>query len=149
MKRKNYVSGFGEKDPDIHEFLRPDNTDPWKAGASGHGRNARYAQGDNAGDNGMHGDFSTDDWRDDSRWFGHGVSDTGDTDRVHDELYALIDRQADQPSGPILGGGGPVSDNKHGGVGAGKPRFAPKNLGHAGQKNWDSVGGRDRSGGRR
>jgi hypothetical protein len=31
--------------------------------------------------------------------------------RVHERLSRLIDNQKDQPAGPMLGGGGPVSNN--------------------------------------
>jgi hypothetical protein len=56
-------------------------------------------------------------------------------------LSGLIDGQRDQLAGKLLGGGGPVSDNKHGGVGPGKPRFAPKNVGARGQIDRSSRGG--------
>jgi len=39
---KKYVSGYGETDPDINQFLRPDNTDPYASNASGVGYNARW-----------------------------------------------------------------------------------------------------------
>jgi hypothetical protein len=129
----------------MEDELQPPNTNPWKASASGQGYHARYDD-----DAGTH------------NYAGHGVdgagdneaflraSDTGpDIDAPHQRLSGLIDGQYDHPAGKLLGGGGPVSDNKYGGVGPGRPRFAQKNVGAAGQKNWDSKGGRDRTGGRR
>ncbi len=38
-----------------------------------------------------------------------------------DHELDLLDNQADQPAGKMLGGGGPVNKNKH--VGKGPPRF--------------------------
>jgi hypothetical protein len=137
--------GAPNKDDSLEDFLKPSNTDPYQASASGHGFNARFDD-----DAGTH------------NYAGHGVdgagdneaflraSDTGpDIDAPHQRLSGLIDNQADLPAGRQLGGGGPVSDNKHGGVRPGRPRYAAKNVGAAGQKNWDSKGGRDCNGGRR
>jgi len=127
MPRKNYVSGFGEKDPDAAQFLKPSNTNQYEASASGVGYNARWD--DDAGTSGNNNDFGTDGWQDNSNYMRSAASWTGDADDVHQKLTALIDGQYDQPAGKLLGGGGPVSDNKHGGVGPGKPRFAPKGPG--------------------
>jgi hypothetical protein len=136
-----YRKGFGEQDPDIESFLRPDNTDPWaQGGNSGVGYNAKFS--DCQGDNGRGGNYSVDSWGDNSQYTGAGRH--GDIDAPHQELSYLIDDQRDQPAGELLGGGGPVSDNKVGGVGPGRPRFAPKPPGR--QINRDSLGGVNRAG---
>jgi hypothetical protein len=114
------IEGFGERDKGAAAFLKPDNTNPFETSASGHS-------------------YQGERW-DDERGYrrGLGVYSSDDTDSFlrpsqdrtdHGEgslpdQYHLIDDQVDQPAGPMLGGGGPVSKNK--GVGAGPPRFKPK-----------------------
>jgi hypothetical protein len=136
---RKYKTGYGEVDPDIDQFLKPDNTDPYKASASGVGYNARYD--DDAGTSGKNNNYGVDSWGDNSDYIGGWH---GDVDQPHQSLSGLIDGQEDQPAGPLLGGGGPVSDNKVGGVGPGRPRFAPKPPGR--QINRDSLGGVNRAG---
>jgi hypothetical protein len=138
VRRKNYVSGFGEKDPDIHEFLSPSNTNPYEASASGVGYNS--TKDDERGfERGALG-FTHDD-----RSF-RSPSWTGDVDNVNANHGYLIDNDPSLPSNKLVAGGGPLSQK--GGIGAGPSRHAPKNIGHAGQQNRDSRGGRDRAGGR-
>jgi hypothetical protein len=146
MAKKNYVEGFGEQAPDIKEFLRPSNTDPFQASASDVGYNSRWAAGDDDGTRDYAG-YGVD-GADDCAAFVR-PSWTGDRDYAHQEIYGIVDNQSDQPAGKILGGGGPVSDNKHGGVGDGDPRFAPKKHGPSTQINRESAGGVDRNLGRR
>jgi hypothetical protein len=124
----------------MEDELQPPNTNPWDASASRHGRNKKFD--DDAGT---------------YNYAGHGVggagdneaflraSDTGpDIDAPHQRLSGLIDDS--QPYDPVLTGGAPLTRGK--GIGPGSPRHAPKNLGPSSQKNWDSRGGRDRTGGR-
>jgi hypothetical protein len=100
---------------------------------------------DNAGTHNLAGHGV--DGADDSAEFLRPSSGGIDYDAPHERLAGIIDGQYDQPAGKLLGGGGPVSDNKHGGVGPGRPRFAPKNLGSkASQHNYGSKGGVDRRG---
>jgi hypothetical protein len=68
-----------------------------------------------------------------------------DIDRAHQNLGSIVDSDDGMGSGnKLTGGGGPIPQSHD--VGEGKPRFASK----AGNKvqNWDSKGGRDRTGGR-
>ena len=142
--RKQINKGFYGFADDSADFLKPSNTDPYEASASGVGHNAKFDDdnGFSRGEGQYAYDASCDEFL--------RPSTTGpDIDAPHTRLSGLIDGQNDQPAGRLLGGGGPVSDNKHGGVGPGRPRYAAKNVGAAGQKNWDSKGGRDRNGGRR
>src|SRR6266513_140844 len=64
MPKKNYVSGFGEKDPDAAEFLKPDRS-PWDAEASGHQYTARYRDDSGASRGSIHADSD-----------GHGLVNT-------------------------------------------------------------------------
>jgi len=141
-KHKDYISGHGEKDPDAALWLKPTCTDPYKHSASDVGYNARWD--DDGGTSGKRDSLGTDGWDDNSSFTPEAPSWQGDHDAPHQRLSALIDGQVDQPAGPLVGGGGPVSDNKHGGVGDGPPRYRSK----AGNKvqNRDSRGGVDRSG---
>jgi hypothetical protein len=142
MSKKFHPQSHGDPDPDIEQFLRRDSgSDFWKAEASGHGYNAKFD--DNGGTSGKRDSYGVDGWDDNSSFTPEAPSWQGDRDGIHERLSALIDNQADLPSGKMLPGGGPVSDNKHGGVGHGKPRFAPKS---AQVRNRESRGGVDRSG---
>jgi hypothetical protein len=124
--------GYGD-DPNNFDFLSPSNTNPFlDDGHSTVGYNARF-----------------DDAAGSSNYAGHGVDGAVDNEaflspsqartdesyeNIHQNLYRLIDGQADQPSGPMLTGGGPVSDNvperdSGGGWGGSDrkgARFAPK-----------------------
>ena len=120
--------GFAVSEDD-EAFLKA-NTDPWKASASGEGYQGRRWDDDTGykrGEQSMGGDESS--------FLRPSQSET-DWDAPHERLSRLIDGQVDQPAGEILGGGGPVSDNKVGGVGAGKPRYKS----NAGIKKNDSDG---------
>ena len=120
MPKKNYVSGFGEKDDEAASFLKPDNTNPWEASPSGEsyaGRRWDDSKGYKRGEQSMGGDKSS---------FLRPSQSQTDWDSPHERLSVLIDGQVDQPAGKHLGGGGPVSDNKVGGVGPGKVRYKPK-----------------------
>jgi hypothetical protein len=66
-------------------------------------------------------------------WKHEGVAGGSGRAALPDQ-YHLIDGQVDQPAGPMLGGGGPVSKNR--GVGEGKLRFKS----NAGRKNNDHDG---------
>jgi len=141
--------GFYGFETDDEQFLKPDpngGTDPYKTKSANVGYDSRWKSGDHAGthDRG-YGDGT---WAADNEAF-LAASWKGDVDAPHGELYGLIDGQEDLPADKRLTGGGPVSANKHGGVGKGPPKFAPKDVGHSGQINRDSRGGRDRTGGRR
>jgi hypothetical protein len=134
--------GFQGFKSDEEEFLKPSNTNPYEQSASGVGFNAKFDD-----------DAGTKDWA------GYGVdgandteafarpSWTGDVDAPHQGLGGLVDDVDGMGSGnKLTGGGGPLT--KDYGVADGKPRYAAKNVGAAGQKNRDSRGGRDRTGGR-
>jgi hypothetical protein len=118
VRRKNYVSGFGEKDPDANAFLKPDNTNPFEASASGvgyHGNRFDDDTGYKRGQQSMGGDeasFLKPSW-------------TGDLPDVHDKLADIIDSDESMGSGnKITGGGGALSKGR--GIGSGGPRFEPK-----------------------
>jgi hypothetical protein len=131
--RKQINRGFYGFKTDEAEFLKPSNTDPYVAEASGAGYNSTKDD-DRGFERGALG--FTDDDKDFRR-----PSFTGDTDYVHGALYGLIDGQEDLGSGnKLTGGGGPVSDNKYGGVGSGKAP-ASRSPGHRGQTVRGSRGG--------
>lgn len=137
---KKYRSGFGEQDPDINSFLRPDEnggTNPYSHSPSDAGYNSRWSDSDGyeRGEVGFKGS-------DDASFL--KPSWTGDVDNVNANHGYLIDNDPSLPNGKLLNGGGPLSQK--GGIGAGPPRHAPKNVGHSGQKNWDSRGGVNRGG---
>jgi hypothetical protein len=139
VRRKNYVSGFGEKDPDAQAFLRSDPS-PWNAdGHSTVGFNAKFE--DDAGTRDYAG-YGVD-GADDSEAFLR-PSSVGDIDGVNANHGYLIDNDPSLPNNKLLAGGGPLSQK--GGIGAGPPRHAPKNVGHAGQQNRDARGGIDKTG---
>ncbi len=139
MPKKNYVSGFGEKDPDAAEFLKA-NTDPWKASASGEGYQGRRWDDDTGYRRGEQSRGGSQAWEsraaDEAAFLRPSQSET-DWDAPHEKLSVLIDGQKDFGSGnKLTGGGGPVSDNKVGGVGPGKVRYKS----NAGLKKNDSDG---------
>jgi hypothetical protein len=125
MPRKNYVSGFGEQDPDAAAFLKPDNTDPINMGdASGHGYNARWDDDSGARRGAEYG-------------FSNSVGDksflspsqTQTYDAPENERFAdLIDSAEGMGSGNALtGGGGPLTQRY--GIGSGKRRYPAKGPG--------------------
>ena len=116
MPRKNYVSGFGEKDPDAKSFLEVDR-DPWDASASGQGYNSRWDD-DTGVERGAEYGFSN--TADDKAFL--RPSSLGDYDVAHERLAGLIDDS--QPYDPRLTGGTGLTHGK--GVGDGKPRYTPK-----------------------
>jgi hypothetical protein len=104
MYDKKNLKSYGAGGEDDADFLAVDDADGnWTAGASGHGYNARW---------------------NDERGYERGTgaytdSDSGLVNKLSDEAQAnirdignLIDSEQDQPTGPITGGGGPVSDNE-------------------------------------
>jgi hypothetical protein len=116
--------------PDDEAFLKA-NSNPWEAEASGHGYNARFSD-DDGWKRGEQSRSGLDAWQsrggDDLDWQRPSQDRTDESgDRVHQELYRLIDNQVDLGSGnKMTGGGGPVSENKVGGVGDGKIRHPVK-----------------------
>jgi hypothetical protein len=120
MPKKNYVSGFGEKDPDAAAFLKPENTNPFKMGdASGLGYNSKFDD-DTGFERGALG-FTDDDKAfrrpSQSKTYGH--------EGAHDRLANIIDSDESMGSGnKMTGGGGPLSQKR--GVGSGPPRYRPK-----------------------
>ena len=139
--RKQINRGFYGFETDDAEFLKPDNTNPYKASSSKVNYSAHYD--DDAGTRNLacSGIDGSDDLADFLR-----PSFTGDVDYAHQNLGQIVDDAEGMGSGsPLLGGGGPLS--KDYGVADGKPRFASR----AGNKvqNRDSLGGRDKPGSRR
>jgi hypothetical protein len=132
--RKQINRGFYGFETDDAEFLKPSNTNPYEASASGVGFNAKFDD-DRGYEVGALG------FTDDDPAF-RSPSWTGDKDYVQGGAYRVVDNQQDQPAGKILGGGGNVADN----VGQ-KPRRYASKAGNVVQ-NRDSRGGRDRAGGR-
>lgn len=59
----------------------------------------------------------------DDKQFGAPKHTTDSLKVQNGKEYSLIDNQADQPAGKMLGGGGPVSHNKRT---VGAPRYKPK-----------------------
>jgi hypothetical protein len=110
---------------DDEEFLKA-NTNPWKASSSG--QDSRWSD-DRGYERGEQSRGGSQAWEsrgaDDASFLAPSQSQT-DWDAPHERLSKLIDGQTDQPAGPILGGGGKVSSNKVGGVGAGPPRYKVK-----------------------
>jgi hypothetical protein len=124
MPKFNPNRGAPNKDDSLEDFLKPSNVDYYKHEASGVGYNAKFDDdsGYERGEGAYAYDASCDEFL--------LPSTTGpDIDAPHTRLSGLIDGQNDQPAGRLLGGGGPASDNKHGGVGPGRPRYAAKNVG--------------------
>jgi hypothetical protein len=115
------IKGFGDQDPDIESFLRPDGaagTDPWKAdGHSTVGYDAKFQDSDGFA-RGTLG-FTEDDpsFRSPS-W-------TGDRDDVNANHGYLIDNDPSLPSNKLIAGGGALSQK--GGIGAG-PRVMPRRM---------------------
>jgi hypothetical protein len=114
------AAGFG-RDDESESFLNGNTKDdPRVQSASGASYNAHDRYDDDTGY--RRGAQSQGD--DDASFL--RPSWTGERDDAHERLSGLIDGQVDQPSGPMLTGGGPVSSNKRGGVGDGTPRYRPK-----------------------
>jgi hypothetical protein len=115
--------------PDDEAFLKA-NTDPWKASSSGHDSRWSDDEGYKRGEQ-SRGNYPQA-WEskgaDDSDFLRPSQDRTDESgDYVQGELYRLIDNQVDMGSGnKMTGGGGPVSDNKVGGVGDGKIRYPAK-----------------------
>jgi hypothetical protein len=131
--KKQINKGFYGFESDDAEFLKVDNErGNWVASASGVGYNAKFD--DDYGYERGTGDYTD--------------SDSSLTNKLPDEAQAnirdigsLIYSQADQPTGPITGGGGPVSDNERDpddsscrGSGRKGPRYSNP-LGAKGQGN--------------
>jgi hypothetical protein len=134
--RKQINRGFYGFKTDDAEFLKPSNTNPYEASASG--VDYQGSRWDDDAEKGNHGFFS-----DDEAF--RRPSFTGDIDYAHQNLGQIVDDVDGMGSGnKLTGGGGPLTKNY--GVNDGRPRFASK----AGNKvqNRDSRGGRDRAGGR-
>jgi hypothetical protein len=99
---KKGAAGYGYE-PGDENFLAPDNADGnWTASASGDGYNAKFDD-DSGHVRGANWDDS------DSHGLRNKLSDAAQAS-IRDIGY-LIDGQVDQPAGPLLGGGGPLSDN--------------------------------------
>jgi hypothetical protein len=135
MYDKKNLKGYGASGEDDETFLAVDNArGNWVAGASKHGANAKF---------------------DDDYGYRRGLGEYSDEggdgavyNKLPDEAQAnirdigdLIYSQADQPTGPITGGGGPVSDNERdpddstwSGSGRKGPRYSNP-LGAKGQSN--------------
>jgi hypothetical protein len=102
---------------DDEEFLKA-TSNPWEASASGHGYQGERWDDDHGYRRGL-GAYATDD---EDPFLRPSQDRTDHDDVVHEDLNRLIDNQVDQPAGPMLTGGGPVSKN----VASGPPRFKPK-----------------------
>ena len=119
---------YGHAGKDDAEWQPKSDSNPWQHEASGHGYNARWDD-DSGVSRGEQSRGGSQAWEsraaDEAAFLSPSQSQT-DWDAPHERLSRLIDGQVDQPAGEILGGGGPVSDNKVGGVGPGKVRYKPK-----------------------
>jgi hypothetical protein len=112
--KKQINKGFYGFESDDAEFLRPDGaagTDPFKAdGHSTVGYNARFDDVAGTRDYEGYGDYRGE--RDEEAFLRPSTNRPHESDAsIHEDLADLIDGQRDQPTGPITGGGGPVSDN--------------------------------------
>ena len=129
MPKKNYVSGFGEKDPDIESFLKPSaGSDAWTQKASQNQYNARWDDdtGDVRGDTQRHSSATQNTWDDEANTAAflkasQTRTDHGDGRDEVDDIFS--DVMADQGPGPYGAGGSSV---KEVGGGSGPPRFKPK-----------------------
>lgn len=140
MSKKYGPQSHGDRDPDIEQFLKPDNTNPWDHKASGVGYNA--SKDDDGGTSGRRDSYGVDDWRGNDEFMAGDASvQNMDHDAPHQRLSALIDNDPSLPSGKLINGGGPLG--RTGGVGPGKARYAPKT---GPQVNRDSRGGISRQG---
>jgi hypothetical protein len=114
--KKQLNKGFYGFETDDAEFLKIDR-DPWEASASGHGRNAKFSD-----DDGFKRGAGAYTYADGG---GEVYNRLPSEQRVSDKLRDILDDVDGMGSGnAITGGGGPLSKSR--GVGAGKPRFAPK-----------------------
>jgi hypothetical protein len=121
--------GFKGFVTDDEEWLRPSQTNPYEASASGVGyQGSRWDDDAGTHDYAGHGD----DGATDAEAFLR-PSSYGDADYAHQNLGRIPDDVDGMGSGnKLTGGGGPLT--KDYGVADGKPRFAPKKPGH--QKGW-------------
>jgi hypothetical protein len=100
---------YGHGGADDSDFLIPSTeSDQWEASASGHGYNAKFSddRGHVRGTQSLGGDESSF-----LRASQNQTYEQGDGATVHERLSRLLDNQKDLPAGPMLTGGGPVSDN--------------------------------------
>jgi hypothetical protein len=113
--KKQINKGFYGFETDDAEFLKVER-DPWEASASGVGYNAKFD--DDYGYRAGQGAYS------DEGGDGALTNKLADerVDYAHEGLSPLIDDS--QPYDKLLTGGAGLTKGK--GVGAGKPRFAPK-----------------------
>jgi hypothetical protein len=118
MAKKNYISGFGDKDPGAADFLKPTNTNPWQTEASGHQYNGERWNDDRGYERGaqsMGGD------EDSFLRPSQTETDHGDRDSVQSIYRDVMDHAG--PGGPMLTGSALV---RQVGGGSGPPRFKPK-----------------------
>jgi hypothetical protein len=125
--------GSGQFTDDELAFLKPER-DPWEASASGIGYNAKFSDDD--------GHIRGANWNDsDDHGLRNKLADEHQ-EIAHQRLSRLIDGEYDQPSGPMLTGGGPVSenadDNSPGWKGSGRkgPRYSPKTGPQTNMTGW-------------
>lgn len=107
--KKNYVSGHGEQDPDIHEFLQKDIS-PWDHTSASGTYQARRFDDDTGHRRGAN-------WDDTDT---HGLVQKLPDERVdyaHEGLAPLIDDS--QPYNKLLAGGSKLTKGK--GIGSDKP----------------------------
>jgi hypothetical protein len=119
MPKFSPKKGFYGFECDDEKFLKPDNTDPFQASASGVG---------------YQGERWDDDYSSRSEYgFSHSADDDAflrpsdtvmDGGAVSDKHADLIDYSPGANAGEIMGGSGPLPKTK--GIGKGPPRFAPK-----------------------
>jgi len=123
--------GYGYN-PEDAAFLKPDSpSGSWKSDYSGASESGTY-QSRRWDDNTGH--FRGSNWDDsESHGLRNKLSDEYQ-EVAHERLAGLIDGQVDQPAGPLLGGGGGVSENapddSPGWSGSGRkgPRYPAKRL---------------------
>ena len=127
MARKNYISGFGDKDPGAADFLKPSSTNPYEAEPSRNQYNARWDD-ETGAERGQQSRGGSQAWEsrgaDDSDFLrpSQTRTDHGDgRDSVRD-IYSDV-MPVPTEAGDMLGGSGPVREV---GGGSGPPRFKPK-----------------------
>jgi hypothetical protein len=135
MYDKKNLKGYGASGKDDADFLKVENADGnWTAEPSGHGYNSRFQDSDG--------------WKRGTGTYSAEGGDGAVYNKLPDEAQAnirdigsLIDNERDQPTGPVTGGGGPVSDNERDpddstwrGSGRKGPRYSNP-LGAKGQGN--------------
>jgi hypothetical protein len=121
--RRALHKGGNVADDDV-EFLKPSSTNPFEAKSSG--QDSRWSDNDGF-ERGLQDRAGPQAWQarggDNDEFLRPSQSET-DYAVVHQRLTGLIDNQADQPAGKMLGGGA-VNRNPSG-IGEGKARFKPK-----------------------